>query len=93
MSGTLSLRIVIQLVAGSAGSPPQYRLIAYSNAWAFPAATFSTAAELLEKLEAAEVPAELRPQLEVPTPNETKIIYSADLVLSDYQLKILRLVS
>ena len=93
MSGQsdLSLRIVVQFIAGSAPSPPQYRLIAYSNARTFLALTFSSNAELMQRLEVAGIPAELRPQLDGLTPNKTRIVYSANLVLNDAQLKILGL--
>lgn len=95
MSGQpdLNLRIVVQFIAESAGNPSQYRLIAYSNARSFPALAFSTAAELVQRLEAAGIPAELRSQLDGETPNESKIVYSADFVLSDIQLRVLGLIS
>ena len=89
----LSLRIVVQFIAGSAGTPFQYRLIAYSSVRAFPALTFSDTAELMQRLEAAGIPENLRPQLDAPTTNETTIIHSADLVLKDAQLRILGLVT
>jgi hypothetical protein len=89
----LSLRIVVQFIAGSAGTPSQYRLIAYSGVRTFPALTFSDTAELMQRLEAAGIPEDLRPQLDGPTPNETTIIHSANLVLKDAQLRILGLVT
>lgn len=87
----LSLRIVVQFIAGS-GTPSQYRLIAYSSVRTFPALTFSDTAELMQRLESAGIPADLRPQLDGPKPNETKVIYSANLVLKDAQLRILGLI-
>jgi len=83
------LKIVVQFIAGSAGAPSQYRLIAYSGVRTFPALTFSDTAELMQRLEAAGISADLRPQLDGPMPKETKIIFSANLVLKDAQLKIL----
>lgn len=44
-------------------------------------------------MEAAGVSANLRPQLDGPTRNETEIVYSADLVLRDAHLRILGLIS
>jgi hypothetical protein len=87
-----SLRIVIQFVAGSVGSPSQYRLIAYSGARTFPALTFPSAAALLQRLEAASIPPDHRPQLAGPEPDETRIVYSTDVALDAAQMRLLGLV-
>jgi hypothetical protein len=86
-----SLRIVIQFIAGSGGSPSQYRLIGYTSALTFPSLNFSSTTELLQRLEAAGIPADHRPQLHGPEPGETRIVYSTDLVLNASQMKVLGL--
>lgn len=87
----LSLRIVVQFIAGSTGSPSHYRLIAYGSAWTFPTLTFPAKAELMEKLEAAGILTNLLPQLDEPMTNATRIVCSATCVLNDAQLRILGL--
>jgi hypothetical protein len=89
----LSLRIVVQFIAGCAGTPSQYRLIAYSSMRTFPALNFADTAELMQRPEAAGIPEDLRPQLDEPTPKETTIIHSANLVLKEAQLRILGLLT
>jgi hypothetical protein len=58
-----------------------------------PALTFSDTAELMQRLESAGIPADLRPQLDGPKPNETKIIYSANLVFGTVKKSIAAMAS
>lgn len=85
-----NLRVIIQFVRS--GSEVYHALVAYGSTGALKPVNCQSMEELIERFECAGIPAARRPKL-VQAPETSQIVYSAELRLSDEQLRSLGLIT